>query len=615
MAQMKIRIGQWLHPIDYEESDKFYFFSFPYNPPIVEEMRCLEGSKWMGHDESNPQKVWRVPKTHRNLFQLEYLQGRNPYAQWDAIKDLGLVFNRPLYSQQKEFVNHILNVKACIIAGEMGVGKTLSAIEVMERLAASDAGIKSFFYVAPTTVIAGIQLELDHWNARIPNLTFFTYEGLKNALKTMSGPPPQCVFFDESSRLKTHTAQRSQAALHLANEMRSHHGVQNCYIVLMSGTPAPKSPLDWWMQCEIACPGFLREGKIEQFKKRLAITKTEEAQHKYTKVVTWRDNERKCDICGLVPEEHALEDHDHKPSINEVHKLYERMKGLVTVKFKKDCLDLPEKRFEIVDLKPSRMFLQLARTITATAPSAIVALTRLRELSDGFQYQDVKKGLVKCELCGGIGRVSSSIAPDGSNAETVTCPSCSGTGTVHQIAREVVSMPCPKDTELLADLDRHEEVGRLNVYAGFTGSLDKIQNLVRSAGWDFLRVDGAGARSSIPGLSLKDMLGIFQYGQEDHPRICYIGHPASGGLGITLTASPTTVFFSNDFSAESRRQAADRHHRIGMDVVRGGLIRDYCHLPTDRLVLENIQKKIDLELMTLGDLQSGLEEVLNVNRD
>ena len=77
--------------------------------------------------------------------------------------------------------------------------------------------------------------------------------------------------------------------------------------------------------------------------------------------VGWKDDERKCAECGESREDgpHELdgltdpaEYHPFMPSKNEVAYLYERLKGLVIIKHKKDCLNLPEKRYRQIVCKP-----------------------------------------------------------------------------------------------------------------------------------------------------------------------------------------------------------------------------------------------------------------------
>ena len=90
------------------------------------------------------------------------------------------------------------------------------------------------------------------------------------------------------------------------------------------------------------------------------------------------------------------------------------------------------------------------------------------------------------------------------------------------------------------------------------------------------------------------------------PRICFIGHPQAGGMALTLTAAPTMIFFSNSFSGEDRIQSEGRFHRAGMDVNRSAKIIDLMHLPTDHLVLTNLQKKRKLQSLTLGEVLGAI---------
>jgi hypothetical protein len=86
-----------------------------------------------------------------------------------------------------------------------------------------------------------------------------------------------------------------------------------------------------------------------------------------------------------------------------------------------------------------------------------------------------------------------------------------------------------------------------------------------------------------------------------------VGQPGAAGMGLTLTASPSIVYWSNDFNAESRIQSEDRIHRPGMDLNRGATIYDLVHLPTDLHILSNLKKKRDLQALTMGDFSAIVE--------
>jgi len=514
-------------------------------------------------------------------------------------------------------------------------GKTLAAIEIMEAIGVRG---EEAWYIGPKSGVRAVDLELLKWQSGVmPRM--MTYEQLTKEMKNWESgrKAPRIVIFDESSKIKTPTAQRSQAAMALADGVRSDWGMEG-YVILMSGTPAPKSPVDWFWQTEVAQPGFFKEGNIHKFRSRLAIVEERENMltgGKYPHLIGWRDSENRCE-CGLMKdnEVHDLMRgmdgtpvHPFKPGRNEVALLYERMRGLVLVKFKKDCLDLPEKQYRVVVIKPAPDLLQLAKHIKKVQSRAITVLTLLRELSDGFQYKEIETGeYMECPRCHGKCVVNIPVPREEIDTTAPTkevneaqfemkemqCDNCAGVGQVPTYTRSQDEVPCPKDDQLKEDLDAHEDVGRLIVWGGFTGTIDRIVKICQSEGWSVLRVDGRGyCALDEEGKPLDDreclmaMDGSHPRRSEflqKYPKLCFVGHPKAGGMALTLTASPTEIFFSNDFSGEGRLQAEDRFHRPGMDKNRGATIVDYIHLPTDQYVLDNLKKKKDLQKISMGEL-------------
>jgi len=605
---IKFRAGKYLIPVTLTCDGDRIFIQFKFNRNLISEIKAMEGARWHGFDKKNPRKIWSIKNSHRNIFQIAYLQGLDPYQYFDSEIKVH-EYSRPLYKHQKDMTDFILTKKHCIIAGELGVGKTLTAIEAMEK-----SGFNDWWYIAPKSVLRAIERELRIWKSEIrPRL--MTYQGLVNTIKNWGdNQAPRGVIFDESSRIKNPNAQRSQAALALADGIRKDWD-KDGYIILMSGAPAPRSPADWWHQCEVACPGFLKEGNQLKFKKRLAIIVEKEsiAGGIYPSLESWLDDENKCRICGQYQNNHS-DDHQFEPSKNEVSFLYERMKGLVLVKFKKDCLDLPEKIYKFIELAPSDKILNLARTIVAKASTVISGITLLRELSDGFQYQEQETGIKDCSVCHGTkkiknplysGLTSEKIKKNGLEygPEIIDCDGCNGSGSVKVYKRIAKQIDCPKEQALIDLLDEHIDIGRIIIYAGFTGSIDRCVQICQKCGWGTIRVDGRGWNSNLEG----DLLDIFQDQLDKFPRVAFIAQPGAGGLGLTLTASSTIVYYSNDFNAESRIQSEDRIHRIGMDQNRGATIIDLVHLETDKLILDNLQKKRRLQSLTMGELKEALK--------
>jgi SNF2 family DNA or RNA helicase len=605
---------------------------------LKDEIKAMKHAKWHGFDDP-PRKIWSVENCARNIFQLQVLMNEDPYAWFDRPIQT-FQYDRPLRMHQVDMSDAGLTYHYQIFGAEMGLGKTLSAIEVMEK-----SGKQKWWWVGPRSGLYAVEREFKRWEVS-PNLEIdlMTYEGLVKRMGMWKNGDmaPMGVIFDEISRCKTSKAQRTQAAQALADGIRRDWEMEG-YVIGMSGTPSPKSPVDWWAPCEIIWPGFLREGDADQFKFRLGIHRKEEGAmgNAFWQLVDWRDDEKKCDICGEFEDEgshtHLIGDiltgieadiHDFKPCKNEVAYLSERLKGLVIIKQKKDCLDLPDKQYRQVYCQPTPATLRVAASLLKTAPNTITGLTRLRELSDGFQYRDKVVGKETCPICNGTYTNTYWVDPEDSERAftmtdmldpeyvatliktELTCATCGGDGEVDKIERTVKEVPCPKEEALVNLLEENEETGRLVVFAGFTGSIDRVTRVCLKNGWDVVRVDGRGwLVYRADGQTTE--VGPLDYWADlvNNPRVCFVAHPKSGGMSLTLIESRMICYYSNDYNPESRSQSEDRIHRMGMDMNKGATIVDLLHLPSDEKVLSVLKDNRRLELMSMGEFTTCFEGI------
>lgn len=649
-------------PVTYHVTDKgrIEFLKAPF--ALKDEIKSMQGARWHGFLEGDKRKIWSVDDSYRNRFQIEWLEGGNPYEWFDRpliehdypkFGSEGFGFF-DLMQQQRRMADTALTYHYQIWAAEMGTGKTLAAIATMLL-----SETKGWWWIGPKSSLYGIRQEFAKWGLPEGVVTdMMSYEGMMQRMRTWKkgDPAPIGVIFDESQNLKTPTAQRTQCAQKLADAIRAEHDKEG-FVILMTGTPSPKSPADWWAPCEIAWPGFVKEGDIGAFEKRLGFFRLRDdlAGQAFNTRIAWRDNSDRCNVCGYFLDEghHMLEDgaiieedtafdvHVWEPSENEVVTLYERLEGLVTIVHKKDCLDLPDKVYKEIVCEPSPSLLRVAGALTKTAPNVITGLTHLRELSDGFQYREVEDGYDTCPACED-GTEVVYVNPDEPGAtirdtdmlsqefvdklerEVRPCGNCKGTQKVTKYKRIIREVPCPKEQAVVDLLDQNADQKRIVFFAGFTGSLERITKVCQREGWDTMRVDGRGWKiERLTGHPNEDGSPQTEIIKLDNPmdywianaerRVAFVAHPKSGGVSLTLCPQANrpgavmAVFYSNDFNPASRSQAEDRIHRTGMDENKGAVIVDLFHLPTDRRVLEVLRQNRKLEKMTMGDFDKDLE--------
>lgn len=631
MIQTAFIDGNYMKPVEMEVTPSHMVLKFGYSKNLLAEVKAMRGRKWLGPIKGKPEtannpKAWQIDNCPRNDFNIRRLQGQPVYAKYDK-EPAKFQFNREcLRLHQQDMTWHMWDRLQSIIAAEMGTGKSLSAIEAMEK-ADKEWGVNKYtpWWIAPKTALTSVKLECRKWKAQVgPN--FFTYDELKKVLSKWDSQnaPPRVIIFDEASRVKTPTAQRSQAAAYVADEMRKYWGDDGCMIVLMSGSPAPKAPTDWYWLTEIARPGFFKAGTIEMFRYELGIFEKVDdiAGVTFPKFKSWRiGTPGLCDVCGEEPSSlnHMIgmvddkKYHEFVQMRDEVSRLARRMRGFTLVKLKKDCTDLPDKVYRTIRVTPTAELRRAARLVQSTSRNAIEALTRMRELSDGFLYNEADSGAREtCEACLGTKTIATS---DEVDAERIGCPFCDGIGSTRVVVRETQTVSAPK-LKALSELleEEFEDDNRIVVYGGFKATIDILNEQLTKDGWTVIRVDGRGWASNLQAEVHGNMtqaeawLEAFQDTYKYPQKIAFLGHPGSAGMGVTLTASRAILYYSNDFNFESRIQSEDRIHRLGMDVNKGAMIIDFIHLPSDELVLKNLQSKKEIQAMSLGDILVAMEQ-------
>ena len=143
-----------------------------------------------------------------------------------------------------------------------GAGKTIASLEVVRRDPIKTLVVcpKSIMESAwcrdaatmgiPCTVLWGTAAKRKRLVESAWNLGVCTFEGFKAHAKEWKALGVQRLIIDESSKIKAHDSQVSRAAHWVADGMAE--------VFLLSGTPAPNSPAEYWSQ--LRCLGVKFSG-------------------------------------------------------------------------------------------------------------------------------------------------------------------------------------------------------------------------------------------------------------------------------------------------------------------------------------------------------------------
>lgn len=135
---------------------------------------------------------------------------------------------------------------------------------------------------------------------------------------------------------------------------------------------------------------------------------------------------------------------------------------------------------------------------------------------------------------------------------------------------------------------------KLVVMARFVAELDDIQELLEKKGIEYACVRGGVTNRA-------EEIARFQ--EEEDCKV-FVGQLAAAGLGITLTAASTMVFYSLDHSMSNFEQAKARIHRVSQknDCLYIYLIAKGT---VDKKVLKSLRSKVDLAKLLVDDYRKG----------
>ena len=329
-------------------------------------------------------------------------------------------------------------------------------------------------------------IQNDHW--RVGVLNFDQFKTLRRELLEAG---VERLVVDESSKLKNPDSAITKAAIHFADRMAS--------VWLLSGTPAPNSPVEYYSQIRA-----MRKDVCGDLYYRWIYQIATPIREK-----VWRKpvNRPARQIDVIV---------GYKQSETQRAEL-ERQLGMCSIAMRKqDALDLPKQT-------------NIVRTFTLDEAEA----DAYREVADNLRIMFRNE----VERVSGEAALMKLRQVTGGHVITGDVP--------RQIGR----------SKLNALNDTLDEIGPRPclIWAEFRHEIDAIAELCRRRDESVSIIDGR--TSSLAG----GLAAQFQDGQIQR-LIC---QPQAAGHGITLTRASYAVYYSLGFSYENFKQSRDRIHRLG----------------------------------------------------
>ena len=327
------------------------------------------------------------------------------------------------------------------------------------------------------------------------------YDAVENFINTFR------VMFavDESTRIKNPAAKRTKKIIKLGRQAIARR--------ILSGTPLTKAPTDLYSQFDFLKEGLLGTKSYRAFVAEHAILLTED------------DPKMKAIMRKLagkvygVPQVVAEDENGNKQWRN-----LDRLRDMVAPHSyrvrKDDCLDLPPKVYKRayfeLDPKQRRVYDKLKEDYhylhletQDMAFQAIAARTKLKQVVSGFINIDGEPHLID--------------------------PKANPRMSLFK--------------EIIEGVD-----GQFIVWAMFEEEIHQIMQACEDAGLRAAAYYGGTPKNERP-----QIIDDFQAGKID----VFVAHAAAAGIGLTLTAAKTAIYYSCSFDNELRMQSEDRNHRIG----------------------------------------------------
>jgi SWI/SNF-related matrix-associated actin-dependent regulator 1 of chromatin subfamily A len=444
-------------------------------------------------------KMYWLPKTQ--VTDDPYFEKIEVNVNFDKYNEILAKQGKKLYHHQEEGIKFLLSRNGCILADDMGLGKSIQSI-----IAALESGAKKILVVTPSSAKINWEREINvfcsetaiiegkKWNDA--KFTIINFDILKNFHTLHDGKPPKkdepeiilnrdlanagfdLAIIDEAHYLKNNDSIRGKIMVELAVK----HNIQKVW--LLTGTPVANRPMDFFNLLKII------KSPIAQNWKHYAVRYCD--GKKFFKTLK---NGQKRQIWIT-------------DGASNLEELASKTKNIILRRLKTEVLDMPDKvitpTYHRLSTKEWIQYEQLWDDYLQ------------KRVSEGKRNGNLQKDLVELIL----------------------------------LRQFIAAVAIPHTIEMV---ENAIEMGRkVIIFTSFTEELQILQNHFGK-----LAVSHNGPMTAN---QKQKSVDAFQ----NNPKVkVFIGNIKSAGVAITLTEATVVVFNSFDWVPGNNEQAEDRAFRIG----------------------------------------------------
>lgn len=493
---------------------------------------------------------------------------------------------RSLYPHQSEIISFAIGRQYSAIFADMGTGKSLIAIELLEKWAAQQSLPMRTVYVCKNSLTGTVEAEFAKWASPLTVMRFVSgmsasqklklihadwdvlvvnIESLRTYAEHISRLAPNVLIVDEAQIIKNRRAQQTRACRRLADAVKRQGG----RILIMTGTPITKSILDLWSECDILFPSTTSAGHV------LGLGNYQSYEHAVS-IVRPHPKIRGVKLYRYIPE-----------AVARVTGTMAKFSRVIRLR---DCVDLPDHVYRTVkiELEPGqrRIYDALQRDLIANI--------------DGAELDSHSATVLSSEGISGFGSLldSNTVATPLLTTLLIRLQQVTSgfVKTLDGVERELPSAKLRWLNDNLHNMTDADGDHKCVIFCRFIHDVDVIERLCKTMHIGAVRLDGK---------TVKDAASSIERFQTDKRIRVLVGNVAVAGVGTTLTHADYCVFYSHSFNAGDRWQALKRTDRIGQtrSVVYSDLVAEKTF---DEHIMRNITAKESVAISTLSQLRAAI---------